>query len=412
MNELNHRDNNGQLPGNIESVNSDLDATVGSYIVRTEHENGTENSQRNLTANESIPVPEKEDAESLDKAQIADLGLFPIDQNKNNIEQITVSSNENMSTNLGHPTVKSEVSTIDSASVVQSVGHLLRRARMAKGMSIDDVSRQLRLSAQQIGAIEKEDFERLPGRTFLRGFIRNYANLVQLDPIPLLQLLPESAPVISTYERTPFKNKQISFASNRESSGSNRLIIVIVLFVMILGAYFIFESNNKKKSDNKSVNNEVRTDAEKTSVEIQLPLPATTKNATNGQTNKISEKNDPINREKNSGAGADIKIEPIVIPIENKPVIPETGKPVVTPSDSGNLYFKFTADSWVKVVDGRGVPLFEQLKKGGSEQIITGKRPLSIIVGNASGVNLTYNDTEIDISSYKKQDGTARFTLK
>ena len=179
---------------------------------------------------------------------------------------------------------------------------------------------------------------------------------------------------------------------------------------MILGAYFIFESNNKKKSDNKSVNNEVRTDAEKTSVEIQLPLSATTNNATNGQTNKISEKNDPINREKNSGA--DIKIEPIVIPIENKPVIPETGKPVVTPSDSGNLYFKFTADSWVKVVDGRGVPLFEQLKKGGSEQIITGKRPLSIIVGNASGVNLTYNDTEIDISSYKKQDGTARFTLK
>lgn len=412
MNELNHRDNNGQLPGNIESVNSDLDTAMGSYIVQTEHENGIENSQRNLTANESIPVPEKEDAESLDKAQIADLGLFPIDQDKDNIEQIAVSSNENMSTNLGHPIVKSELNTIDSASVVQSVGHLLRRARMAKGMSIDDVSRQLRLSAQQIGAIEKEDFERLPGRTFLRGFIRNYANLVQLDPIPLLQLLPESAPVISTYERTPFKNKQISFASNRESSGNNRLIIVIVLFVMILGAYFIFENNNKKKSDNNSVNNEVRTDAEKTSVEIQLPLSATTKNATNSHTNKIPEINDSINREKNSGAGADIKIEPIVIPIENKPVIPETGKPVVTPSDSGNLYFKFTADSWVKVVDGRGVPLFEQLKKGGSEQIIMGKRPLSIIVGNASGVNLTYNDTEIDISSYKKQDGTARFTLK
>lgn len=409
MKEPNHSDNNDQLPGNIESVDSDFDTTVGSYIVRTEYENGTENSQRNITINESMPVSEKEDVESLDKAQIADSGLLPIDQNKSNIEQIAVSSNENINTSLDS-IVKNEPNTIDSASVVQSVGHILRRARVAKGMSIDDVSRQLRLSVQQIGAIEKEDFEKLPGRTFLRGFIRNYANLVQLDPVPLLQLIPESAPVISTYERTPFKNKQISFASNRESSGNNRLITVIVLFVMILGGYFIFEDNNK--SDNNSVNNEVKTDAEKTSVEIQLPLPAAVKNVTNGQTNKIPETNDSINREENSATESGIKIEPIVIPIESKPLVQETRKPVVAPSDLGNLYFKFTADSWVKVVDGKGVSLFEQLKKGGSEQIITGKKPLSIVVGNASGVNLTYNDTEIDISSYKKQDGTARFTLK
>ena len=80
--------------------------------------------------------------------------------------------------------------------------------------------------------------------------------------------------------------------------------------------------------------------------------------------------------------------------------------------DLGNLYFKFTADSWVKVVDGKGVSLLEQLKKKGSEQIVTGKRPLSIVIGNATGVNLTYNDVEIDIFSYKKQDGTARFTLQ
>ncbi|TXI38197.1 MAG: DUF4115 domain-containing protein, partial [Nitrosomonas sp.] len=35
-----------------------------------------------------------------------------------------------------------------------------------------------------------------------------------------------------------------------------------------------------------------------------------------------------------------------------------------------------------------------------------------LVIGNASGVNLTYNDKEIDISSYKKQGGTARFTLE
>lgn len=90
----------------------------------------------------------------------------------------------------------------------------------------------------------------------------------------------------------------------------------------------------------------------------------------------------------------------------------KTEKTAAFDKNTGHLYFKLNADSWIKVVDGKGVTVFEQLKKSGSEQIVTGKRPLSLVIGNASGVNLTYNDKEIDISSYKKQGGTARFTLE
>ncbi|MCG7756579.1 MAG: DUF4115 domain-containing protein, partial [Nitrosomonas sp.] len=100
---------------------------------------------------------------------------------------------------------------------------------------------------------------------------------------------------------------------------------------------------------------------------------------------------------------------------ENKSVVEKaekTEKTVAFDKNTGHLYFKFTGDSWIKVVDGKGVTVFEQLKKSGSEQIVTGKRPLSLVIGNASGVNLTYNDKEIDISSYKRQGGTARFTLE
>ncbi|MCG7756941.1 MAG: helix-turn-helix domain-containing protein, partial [Nitrosomonas sp.] len=201
-------------------------------------------------------------------------------------EQLQTNNNYNsMNTSFDNKTARNEFNAIDSASVVQSVGHLLRNARTAKGLSIDDVSRQLRLSAQQIEAIEKEDFEKLPGRTFLRGFIRNYANLVQLDPIPLLQMLPESTRVISTYERTPFKNKQISFSSNREKPGNHSLIIAIILFVIILGAYFLFENGGwNKNSDISAASEEIKetkTESATTSVEIQLPLPGVVKNTFN-----------------------------------------------------------------------------------------------------------------------------------
>jgi len=332
-------------------------------------------------------------------------------------KQLQTNNNYNsMNTSFDNNQARNEFNAIDSASVVQSVGHLLRNARTAKGLSIDDVSRQLRLSAQQIEAIEKEDFEKLPGRTFLRGFIRNYANLVQLNPVPLLQMLPESTRVISTYERTPFKNKQISFSSNREKPGNHSLIIAIILFVIILGAYFLFENGGwNKNSDISAEIEEKKTESATASVEIQLPLPGVVKNTSNtsdSPANKPSEVNNPVPATENTAAQADAKTESAP---ENKSAVEKTEKTEKTAAfdkNIGHLYFKLTADSWIKVVDGKGVTVFEQLKKSGSEQIVTGKRPLSLVIGNASGVNLTYNDKEIDISSYKKQGGTARFTLE
>ncbi|PTQ77170.1 cytoskeleton protein RodZ [Nitrosomonas oligotropha] len=332
-------------------------------------------------------------------------------------KQLQTNNNYNsMNTSFDNNQARNEFNAIDSASVVQSVGHLLRNARTAKGLSIDDVSRQLRLSAQQIEAIEKEDFEKLPGRTFLRGFIRNYANLVQLNPVPLLQMLPESTRVISTYERTPFKNKQISFSSNREKPGNHSLIIAIILFVIILGAYFLFENGGwNKNSDVSAEIEEKKTESATASVEIQLPLPGIVKNTSNtsdSPANKSSEVNNPVPAMENTAAQADAKTESAP---ENKSAVEKTEKTEKTATfdkNTGHLYFKLTADSWIKVVDGKGVTVFEQLKKSGSEQIVTGKRPLSLVIGNASGVNLTYNDKEIDISSYKKQGGTARFTLE
>jgi len=332
-------------------------------------------------------------------------------------KQLQTNNNYNsMNTSFDNNQARNEFNAIDSASVVQSVGHLLRNARTVKGLSIDDVSRQLRLSAQQIEAIEKEDFEKLPGRTFLRGFIRNYANLVQLNPVPLLQMLPESTRVISTYERTPFKNKQISFSSNREKPGNHSLIIAIILFVIILGAYLLFENGGwNKNSDISAESVETKTESATASVEIQLPLPGVVKNTSNtsdSPANKPSEVNNPVPATENTAAQADVKTESAA---ENKSAVEKTDKTektVAFDKNTGHLYFKLTADSWIKVVDGKGVTVFEQLKKSGSEQIVTGKRPLSLVIGNASGVNLTYNDKEIDISSYKKQGGTARFTLE
>jgi cytoskeleton protein RodZ len=71
-----------------------------------------------------------------------------------------------------------------------AAGALLGAAREASGMSIDTVAQQLKLAPRQVRALEAGEFSHLPGRTFVRGFIRNYARLLRLDPEQVLGALP------------------------------------------------------------------------------------------------------------------------------------------------------------------------------------------------------------------------------
>ena len=72
-------------------------------------------------------------------------------------------------------------------------GAQLKAAREAAGMSLDQVAQQLKLAPRQVKALEDQDFAHLPGRTFTRGFVRNYARLLNLDAGGLLARLPDAA---------------------------------------------------------------------------------------------------------------------------------------------------------------------------------------------------------------------------
>lgn len=316
------------------------------------------------------------------------------------------------------PAFESEaVDDSNSAVATGGVGYILQKARTEKGMSIEDVARQLRLSSQQIASIEREAYEKLPGRTFLRGFVRNYAILVQLDPAPLLKMLPESARIVSKYENTPLRGKQISFSSERRKQRNHSLPVVVIMSILILGAYFILGNQNQQHSQDVElsvVKETAKPEAGNTTKEIQLPL---TISAAPQESPKETLINSPPGL---TAEPRNANVTSVEVKLDLKPEataaeqpVPETvsNKPSNDPS-MGSLQFKLHADSWIKVVDGTGANLLEQVRKAGSEYTVTGKRPFTIVLGNAAGVNLTYNDEEIDVSSYKNQGGTARFTLE
>jgi len=78
------------------------------------------------------------------------------------------------------------MSEAEPATEQAGPGRALAAARAGLKLSVADVSQQIKYGVKQIEAIEADDYARLPGTTFVRGMIRSYAKLVQIDPAPLL----------------------------------------------------------------------------------------------------------------------------------------------------------------------------------------------------------------------------------
>ena len=72
---------------------------------------------------------------------------------------------------------------------------------------------------------------------------------------------------------------------------------------------------------------------------------------------------------------------------------------------------EFQRDSWVEVTDAQGAVIMSQLNPAGSSKSIEASPPLSLTIGNAQGVKLSFNDAPVDLKPYVKVD-VARLTLE
>ena len=269
-------------------------------------------------------------------------------------------------------------------------------------MSIEDAARQLRLSVRQITALEEGDHGKLPSGMFLRGFVRNYARLVQIDAAPLLQSLQQAVPPDPPQTILPPAEK-IPFPSNREQMRRNLIIMgVVVALVIPILIYEIYRGS--KTAQQPVAKLESGTGQASVPVPIQLPTAvpppggvgaeqaaAATAAVTAVAADALQPKNDSQVQDQS------IKTAP------RASASPDAGKNV--------LRFIFKEESWVAVRDGRGKTVFSQLNPGGTEQVVYGKPPFSLIVGNATAVKLNYNDQPVDLASHTSVE-VARLVLE
>jgi len=75
------------------------------------------------------------------------------------------------------------------------LGELLKEARQSKEVSLEEVEEELRIRKKYLQALEEEDFSIMPPEVYVKGFLRNYAIYLGLDPEEVRDLYYKGKPV-------------------------------------------------------------------------------------------------------------------------------------------------------------------------------------------------------------------------
>lgn len=124
------------------------------------------------------------------------------------------------------------------------LGPWLRQAREAKRLSLEDVERETRIRSQFLAALEEEDFSRLPGDVYTRGFLRNYASFLGLDPNEALQRYkeliaqPNNGEAGSAARLSLDEPVEVPLVEPARSSARLVSVILLVIALAIVGVWY------------------------------------------------------------------------------------------------------------------------------------------------------------------------------
>lgn len=318
--------------------------------------------------------------------------------------------------------------TPEAESAAISPGARLRQAREQRGESVSEAAFALKLNPRQVVALESDDFAALPGMAFVRGFMRNYARYLGLDPAPLLdevQRLSGGAAV----DLTPIRNAEGEMPNGSGSKARTAPIggIVLALLLMVLvGWYFDWfqtEPSTAEATLEAPVMGGVRVEpapppATMTPQAVMPPAAAEPAPAVASEapvagvpaTDSSAADAAPSEPVPPAEGGADASVA------QTDSGAAEAGSAGAEPAPAplagnGVLAFRFNGESWIEVRDASGSIVYSGINRAGATRNVQGRPPFALVVGNAANVSLEFDGKPVDLAAHTKVS-VARLTVQ
>ncbi|MBV6845879.1 DUF4115 domain-containing protein [Xanthomonas campestris pv. paulliniae] len=259
-------------------------------------------------------------------------------------------------------------------------GQHLREAREAAGLSVDEVAGKLRMPAHVVHALEQEDWQRLGAPVFVRGQLRSYARLLQVDLEPLLQqatIAPIEPVKLVSHTHTPRARRILE-------STARKAMYVVITGVFAVPVWYATRSHLDGKAPS--------------TVSLDS-MPEAAKSAAPGT---------PVTQ---PAAAPREQPAPYIASMTPVPRATADAKaPAAAAAPGGSLSLSFSGDSWVQILAPDGSALEKALIRAGEQRTYSPGQVGRIVLGNASAVQVQQGGSIVDVKPFQRAN-VARFAV-
>lgn len=280
-----------------------------------------------------------------------------------------------------------------------TVGQVLREARAAQDLSLEQLAAELRIEPQQLAALEENRFERIGVPVFVKGYIRQYGQRLGLNQADLLAIYYEQGKLEDIDIRP---SRTIKLRDEQQTAG---WVVAFVLLAAIVGG-LVYWWLNGASGFAPTI----------TPPPAESPAP---------QPNLSSQSAGALAGAQSGQAAPTAELVPTLAAVPQAAAEPAAPPqtPAVAEADAGavpqpggadlvaELEVTFEQESWAEITDVRGTRLLFDLGTAGRQSVLRGEPPFTVVLGNADGVRLKLNGRPYDIPRIGRQGNRASFTL-
>lgn len=290
-----------------------------------------------------------------------------------------------------------------------AAGERFRQARESAGLTRLDAASRLNLSESYIEYIEEQRFDLLPSATFARGYIRSYAKSLGLPDDEMIACYEAyTAEQVSPTRSLIRINRQVK-PSDPMVRGATYAILISVLALSML--WWQSQQDAPDANGLPLIEQEITSDAE---VENTLsaeppPVPGPAGDQAGVMTQPQSEVARPAVEERDTPSPGAFRDELVASNID---VTDPVDSSVGTEPPLNKLEVIFGEKSWIEVKDSEGKVLFTGVKRAGATLQLESDESFDIVIGNAAGVNLSYNGAAVDLAAHTNNRNVAKLKLE
>lgn len=297
-------------------------------------------------------------------------------------------------------------------STTPTLGERLRQAREAKKYTIAEVAAQLRLTKDIVSYLENQEWERLNGRTYARGYFASYVKFLGLPYDEMLAVFN----LEYTVTEPAVNLRQQQHVSEESSFPWFMLALIAIVMLVAWLAYQQWQTTQLAQQNNAVVSPQVSAETEQDSfadsivepVESDVttgtqPIEALSDSASGSQAPEAdneSDSSDIVELEENT-AETDNSTEQIN---QTETQLSSDASQKMT------LRMSFSAECWVEVTSDDAKVLVSQVMQADDSLELSTEDTLNILLGRANAATVFLNDEQVDLKPYTQGD-VARLTL-